>query len=66
MAPPIGFRIDKTTDPKGALMQIRPVALNADTAENPGPTGPVTSRATDYAYRVAAVAAGIALLVSIW
>jgi hypothetical protein len=66
MTPPIGFRIDKTTDPKGSLMEIRPAGSITDAAATPRPTGLATSRATDYAYRIAAVTAGIALLASIW
>ena len=66
MTPPIGFRTDKTTDPKGSLMEIRPAAVLSDAAETPRATALATSRATDYAYRVAALAAGIALLASIW
>ena len=66
MTPPIGFRTDKTTDPKRSLMEIRPAALISDAAATPRATAPATSRATDYAYRVAALAAGIALLASIW
>lgn len=66
MTPPIGFRTGDTTDPEGSLMAIRPAASISDAAVNPRATGPATSRATDYAYRIAAVTAGIALLASIW
>jgi hypothetical protein len=60
MTPPIGFRTDKTTDPKGTVMEIRPAAAITDT------TAPRTTTVSDYAYRIAALTAGIALLASIW
>jgi hypothetical protein len=60
MTPPIGFRTDKTTDPKGALMEIRPATVITDAA------APRTTTVSDYAYRIAALTAGIALLASIW
>lgn len=66
MNPPIGFRTDKKTDPKGSLMEIRPAASISDAAATPRATAPATSRATDYAYRIAALTAGIALLANLW
>ena len=62
MTPPIGFRTDKTNNPKGTLMEIRtPSAPNDAAFDAPSP-----SRVSDYAYRIAALTAGIALLASIW
>jgi len=65
MTPPIGFRINETTDKKGTLAQIRPTAALAETAA-PKATALAPSRLPDYAYRIAALTAGIALLASIW
>jgi hypothetical protein len=60
MTPPIGFRTGKKNeDPKGPIAEIRPPAATADM------TAPTTT-ISDYAYRIAALTAGIALLASIW
>jgi hypothetical protein len=61
MTPPIAFRTDNTNNPKGTLMEIRTPVLNDATSDAPSP-----SRVSDYAYRIAALTAGIALLASIW
>jgi hypothetical protein len=42
-------------------MEIRTPVLNDATSDAPSP-----SRVSDYAYRIAALTAGIALLASIW
>ena len=69
MTPPIGFRTtDKTGNPKGTLNEIRPPAAipgaTASPALRPSATSP--SRTADYTYRIAALAAGLALLASVW
>ena len=60
MTAPIGFRTDKTTNPEGSVLKIRPAAAITDA------TAPRTTTISDYAYRIAALTAGIALLASIW
>jgi hypothetical protein len=60
MNSPIGFRTDKTTESPGTIAQIRPAAAINDA------TAPRTTTVSDYAYRIAALTAGIALLASIW
>jgi hypothetical protein len=59
MTPLIGFRIHKSADAKNPLMQIRPAATTQD--------APIRgqSRAADYAYRIAAVTAGLILLATV-
>ncbi len=60
MTPPIGFRTDKPTDTNGSVAEIRPSAAISDA------TIPPRTTVSDYAYRIAALTAGIALLASIW
>ncbi|QNI36386.1 hypothetical protein [Edaphobacter albus] len=62
MTPPIGFRTDKTADDKSPLAQIRPVAAFVDA---PATQTTSFSRAADYAYRIAAVTAGLILLATV-
>ncbi len=57
MTPRIGFRTDKTT---GNIAPARPAAAMSDA------TVPRTTTISDYAYRIAAITAGVALLASIW
>ena len=70
MNPPIGFRTtDKTGNPKGTLNEIRPAAAvtgaaTPETLRSSVATSP--SRTADYTYRIAALAAGLALLASVW
>jgi hypothetical protein len=59
MTPLIGFRIHKSADAKNRLMHIRPAAPTED-----APTGR-QSRAADYAYRIAALTAGLILLATV-
>jgi hypothetical protein len=60
MTPLIGFRTDKTTESQGTIAAIRSAAGLTDA------TAPRTTTISDYAYRIAALTAGIALLASIW
>jgi hypothetical protein len=58
MTPPIGFRTDTSTKASSTLIPIRStVAVACD-----GPPLAPTSQFADYAYRVAALTAGLALL----
>ncbi len=70
MTPPIGFRTGKTADAKNSLTEIRPPAALTDAA----PTGdstphaastPSSPRVADYAYRIAALTAGLVLLATV-
>ncbi|MBS1798261.1 MAG: hypothetical protein JSS95_00400 [Acidobacteria bacterium] len=58
MTPPIGFRTDTSNDAAATLVPIGPVA----TLACDGATLAPTSRFADYAYRIAALTAGLALL----
>jgi hypothetical protein len=63
MTPPIGFRTGSLHDSDssasgGSLMEIRPMGL-ADAA---GAALPPSSPFADYAYRIAALTAGIAMI----
>lgn len=62
MTPPIGFRTGKTVEATDAVTEIRPAAaiLDGTTAQAVLP-----SRAADYAYRIAAVTAGLILLATV-
>jgi hypothetical protein len=68
MNSPIGFRTGKNSSAEGSIMEIRPAAAGTDTmSPRIGViSGPSASRISDYAYRIAALTAGIALLASIW
>jgi hypothetical protein len=67
MTPPIGFRINKKGgNENSTVMEIRPVAATTDAAATLTAIGPTPSTISDYAYRIAALTAGIALLASIW
>lgn len=57
MTPPIGFRTNKTADEKGSLIEIHPTAIATPGSSN--------SRAADYAYRIAALTAGLVLLATV-
>ena len=58
MTPPIGFRTDASTDATTTLIPIGPAAaLACDGASIASP-----SQFADYAYRIAALTAGLALL----
>ncbi|HEY2038224.1 MAG TPA: hypothetical protein VGG95_01075 [Edaphobacter sp.] len=57
MTPLIGFRTSRQADPGGTLAQVIP-----STAAAVGPALETPSRAADYAYRIAALAAGLVLL----
>jgi len=60
MTPLVGFRTETANDPKGSLAEIRPAALIAE-ATGTAAVGS-SSAAADYAYRIAALTAGLALL----
>ena len=62
MTSPIGFRSGNTTDSSGITVEVRPADGSATLRE----AAPSNSRVSDYAYRIAAVTTGIALLASIW
>ena len=56
MTPLIGFRTNKKAGLGGSLVEVAtPDAVVSDASENP-------SRVADYAYRIAALAAGLVLL----
>lgn len=58
MTPPIGFRTDASTDASATLVPIGSAAvLGCD-----GATHTPASQFADYAYRIAALTAGLALL----
>lgn len=62
MTPPIGFRTGKTAEDKNPIAEIRPAAAFVG-----GPAAETTSfsRTADYAYRIAAVTAGLILLATV-
>ena len=62
MTPPIGVRTGKTAEDKNPIVEIRSAAAFAG-----APTTPTTSfsRTADYAYRIAAVTAGLILLATV-
>jgi len=66
MNSPIGFRTGKDSSTEGSIMVIRPAAAMTDATSQLGGLGSSESRISDYAYRIAALTAGIALLASIW
>jgi hypothetical protein len=66
MTPPIGFRTDNKGSTDGSIMEIRPAAAITDATTPRTAVGPTPSTISDYAYRIAALTAGIALLASIW
>ncbi|HEY0161449.1 MAG TPA: hypothetical protein VGB69_02115 [Edaphobacter sp.] len=59
MTPPIGFRTDKEAD---SITGIRPVQAAPDAAPA---TAAAPSRTADYAYRIAALTAGLILLATV-
>lgn len=62
MTPLIGFRANRRLDQQGVVLAVRPPAVTAGSA----PDGLVeTSRLADFAYRIAAVTAGIFLLATV-
>lgn len=64
MTPPIGFRTRKSAETEGSLMEIRPAAAMVDPGTEPA-TASSPSRAADYAYRIAALTAGLILLATV-
>lgn len=62
MTPLIGFRTDKTPESEGSMMEIRPPASISSSAESSQAS---PSRAADYAYRIAALTAGLILLATV-
>jgi hypothetical protein len=66
MNSPIGFRTGKDSSTEGSIMEIRSAAAITDATSPRNGVGPSASRISDYAYRIAALTAGIALLASIW
>jgi hypothetical protein len=71
MTPLIGFRANRTAnrtmDQQGAILAVRPPAVAADTASGQAALEPgvQTSQVADYAYRIAAVTAGLFLLATV-
>ena len=67
MTPLIGFRANRKLDQQNVLLPVRPPAIVADKA--PGLDGCESSvrpsRVADYAYRIAAVTAGLVLLATV-
>jgi hypothetical protein len=62
MTPPVGFRTNKSADLTGVSMVIRPAVSDPD----PIALGlAVPLRSADYAYRIAAVTAGLVLLATV-
>ena len=61
MTPPIGVRTDNTNSPTDSLMEVRPAAAIADAGFGVIPR----SQVADYTYRIAALAAGLALLATV-
>lgn len=62
MTPLIGFRANRRLGQQGTVLTVRPPAVTAASA----PEALVeTSRVADYAYRVAAVTAGLFLLATV-
>ena len=59
MTPPIGFRAKANPDATNNLMKIRPLEL-AEAGE--AVALPAVSPLADYAYRIAALTAGLALI----
>jgi len=67
MNSPIGFRrTGKDSSTEGSIMEIRPAAAITDATSPRTGVGSTPSTISDYAYRIAALTAGIALLASIW
>ncbi|MEG9435540.1 hypothetical protein JAO29_05110 [Edaphobacter sp. HDX4] len=64
MTPLFAFRTSNSSDPKGALPEIRPVAACAG-AKTVLSTPATSSRAADYAYRIATLTAGLVLLATV-
>ena len=58
MTPPIGFRAKALSDSPGDLIEIRP----ADAIKRGEAALPSVSPLADYAYRIAALTAGLALI----
>jgi len=65
MTPPIGFRTDKTANSGNSIAEIRPSAAIADATGLPASSAPHSLRAADYAYRIAALTAGLVLLATV-
>lgn len=65
MTPLIGFRTKRNVDSQAILMQVRPSAITANAAPISGESVVAPSRAADYAYRIAAVTAGLVLLATV-
>ncbi|HTH54348.1 MAG TPA: hypothetical protein VL495_10375 [Edaphobacter sp.] len=64
MTPPIGFRTGKSVESENSIMEIRPAAALTDTSDVLT-AGASPSRAADYAYRIAALTAGLILLATV-
>lgn len=64
MTPLIGLRSKNTLDSQGAFLEIRPCAAGAGAAIA-AQTSEGSSRAADYAYRIATVTAGLVLLATV-
>jgi hypothetical protein len=62
MTPLIGFRTNRKIDQQGTILPVQPPAViaGADPEVEEG-----ASRAADYAYRIAAVTAGLVLLATV-
>lgn len=61
MTPPIGFRTGKSAEGTDSVAEILPAAVLDSTIAQ----AVLPSRAADYAYRIAAVTAGLILLATV-
>lgn len=62
MTPPMGFNTGNEAEKEISIAEIRPAAALVDATV---PEGAAISRAADYAYRIAAVTAGLILLATV-
>ena len=65
MTPLIGFRTKRNVDSQGTMLHVGPSAITANAAPMLGVSVVESSRAADYAYRIAAVTAGLVLLATV-
>jgi len=63
MTPPVGFPTDPSNDAGDSVIPIRPAAI-IDDMTGTGAAVATPSRIADYTYRIVALTAGIALLVT--
>lgn len=65
MTPPIAFRSDKNSDLKGSVLEIRPPTAVPCATRGPSSAPSTSVRSADYAYRIAALTAGLVLLATV-